>query len=180
MEISPISSFADDSPQALAANEQYPNALGECLEYEDWSFARRLVELPKISTLPEGMATEAELPFTYRLPGDMVKIRHVPDGVTWRIDETVLRADRDAPLPVRYTRLVTNEARLSALFRTAVALKLATLLAPQYVKHRTKRADLVSEFETKIEKAKKADRRTASADGYTDAPGGDWSQEARR
>jgi len=180
MEIAPLSSFSDQTPQAQAAAEQYPTALDACLEREDWSFARRLVRLPLATDPSDGQIADPELPYFYSLPGDTVKLRWVQSGVRWRIDETYICADLSGGLMIRYTRRIENEARLPATFRTAVAYELAVLLAPQFVKHRTKRADLVSEGSAALERAVKQDAKSASFAAYDDAAAGDWAGGATR
>ncbi|WP_010140406.1 hypothetical protein [Oceanicola sp. S124] len=181
MELSPLSSFADDSPQAQAASEQYPEALRICLEEEDWSFARRLVSLPPIGVLPAGLAADPTLPVVYRLPGDLVRLNWVADEVSWRRDEDLLRTDTTGQLLIRYTRLIDNEKALPALFRTAVSYQLAILLAPLYVGSRTKRADLAAEGLAALERAVTHDNRSASARRWDGQPAsGDWATGATR
>ncbi|MGI3163072.1 hypothetical protein [Pseudooceanicola sp. 200-1SW] len=181
MELSPLSSYADDSPQAQAAAEQYPEALRICLEEEDWSFARRLVALPPVGTLPAGIAADPLLPTAYRLPGDIVRLHWVSDGVTWRVDEDLLRTDATGQLLIRYTRVIENEKALPGLFRTAVAYHLAILLAPLYVGSRTKRETLALEGREALERASSHDARTASPRRWNGQPStGDWATEATR
>ena len=181
MELSAISSFGDDTPQAQAASEQYPIALKICLEQQDFSFARRLVTLPEAS-LPEGRAADPDLIHVYKLPGDCVKLRSVTDNtVSWRSDDEYLFADRAGGLPLRYTRLITNEAVLPGLFQTAVAYQLAILLMPTYVGSRTKRSEIKSDAAEALALVKQNDARTASEDRWD---GGDshvdWVAEALR
>jgi len=175
MELAPISSFADDSPQASDATEQYPIALGMCLEDYDWSFARRLVNLPP-ATLPSGIAVDVELPNTYALPGDFLILRHVvPECTLWRIDETLLRSDQTGSITIRYTRKIDDETRLPKVFQTAVSAQLAVLLMPRWVKSRTKKADLISEAGTLLQRARDNDRQSASAARYDGRNRqGDW------
>ena len=64
MELDPISSFAEDSEQAAAAAEQFPEAMNQCLERLDWSFASKFVELSEAPSLP----TDDNLPYAYVRP----------------------------------------------------------------------------------------------------------------
>lgn len=179
MEVAPIGSFADDSPQAQAAREQYPLALRLCLEAEDWSFARRVAQLPPAAATD---ATDPELQYLFDLPSDCIRLRLVsPETVCWRIDGRTIRADTAGPLQVRYTGEITNEVLLPATFQTAVALALAVRLAPQWVSSRSKRVDLRTDFADAIDAAKLADRHTAAhtrLDGR--AAQDDWAGEAVR
>lgn len=178
-EMGPISSFADETEQAQAAAEQYPDAISICLETADWSFASVMVSLPS-KELAETQAADPDLPYSYGLPGDLIRLREVMDECTrWRIDLDLLRADRPAPLRIRYTARITNEARLPATFRKAVALQLAILLAPTYLRTQSKIQQLESQFRDTLEMAQRQDARMASTeryDGLTDQS--DWASEA--
>lgn len=181
MEVTPPSSLADDDDKATAANEQYGTALKACLEQEDFSFARRFASLALANT-PDGEKPDPELPYFHTLPGDCVKLRGLRDKwIKWRIDGLYLLTDQAAAVEIRYTRLITDEDRLPAMFQTAVSYQLAVLLAPTYVGSRTKRADLVSDGMSALRKAVENDAVTASHarwDGEEDS--GDWVSEATR
>lgn len=181
LERGPISSLADNSQEARDAAEQYPVALAECLERADWSFASSRRQLAAV--LPEADPyTDPELPYLYQLPGDVVRLREVGDGRThWRLDRDGLRADHPGPLRVRYTGTITDESRLPASFRTAVALRLAWLLGPTYVEGKARLNAIDDDFRTQIKQAMREDARQASEaryDGMADQ--GDWATEARR
>ena len=81
-ELDAISSFADDTPQAQAAAEQYPEAIDLVLASYDWSFARVLVALPPIATLPAGTIADPDFAGLYQLPDDYLVLRRVyPDWI---------------------------------------------------------------------------------------------------
>lgn len=182
MELAPVSSLADDSEKAFAAAEQYPVALDMCLEACDWSFASVEVALPALAALPADNAANPGLPHSFAMPGLCVALREVGDETTrWRRDRDLLRADCPAPLRVRYTARIENEARLPATFRTAVAWRLAALLAPQWVSVAEKVAALERGADTTLRAAMKQDAQQAGLmryDGRPDQP--DWVAEARR
>jgi hypothetical protein len=174
MELSPISSFADDTPQAQAAAEQYSLALRMVLEASDWSFASRRAALPQ-AVLPVTEAADPDLPFTYRLPGDAVMMREVIDqSVAWRADLQFLRADAAGPLDVRYTALITNEAALPATVQTVIALQLALLLAPLYVSTLSKRQELEKAYTKLVLQARQTDGRQASPRRGMRGTSDDW------
>jgi hypothetical protein len=179
MEVTPPSSLDDDSQKARDAAEQYPNALLQCLEASDWSFASVIVSLPA-AALPGTVASDPDLPYFYRLPGDLVTIQEVGDGLTkWRRDREGLRADAVAPLRLRYTGTIINEASLSATFRDAVALTLACLLAPIWLTTDSKQQRIDAQRERALKKAIRQDARTASDARYDGLPDqGDWASEA--
>lgn len=177
MEVAPIGSFADDSPQAAAASEQYPLALNATLEAHDWSFASKIVRLAQIE---DTHPVDPDLTYRYELPSDLVALRRVyPKCLKWRRDGSEILCDQSGGLIIRYTRKITNEALLPATFQTAVALALAVRLAPAYVASRSKRAELKSDLAEAIAACWEAHKYDASGDrldGRPEQP--DWSAEA--
>lgn len=185
MELSPPSSFADDSEEAGQANSKYPDALSMCLEAADWSFASRYAELPELAALPAGEVTDPRIPHAYALPGDLVKLREIVDAFArWRIDAGgLLRADVATRIMIRYTARLDGEGRLPATFRLAVATKLAVLLSPRYISVRTKREELRGSHAEALARALRDDGMSASPeryDGRDDSTGNDWVSGAMR
>ncbi len=183
VELSPPSSFADDTPQAQDAVQHYASSLDICLELNDWSFASRMVALSS-AALPEGVIADPDLPFSFRLPGDCIALREVKTrAVRFRLDEMILRADQPGPLPIRYTRRITDEASLPATFRTLVAAQLAVLMAPRWLGVDTKRASLADQLRLARAEASRVDARSASAEPWGDGRSSgsrDWVAEALR
>lgn len=183
MEVTPPSSFDDDSDQAGAAKEQYPMALGVALEMYDWSFARKVQVLPLLAAYPAGDVADPELPYAASLPSDFLRMQKVYDErcFAWRIDEQLLRMDRNAPVTIRYTRQITREKYLQKTFQLLVAYQLAVLLMPRFVKTRSKRREIKDDLLTTFGLAKLADKNSAKIgriDGQPDQ--GDWVTEAKR
>jgi len=177
LELSPISSFDDDTEQARSAAEQYPNALRECLARADWSFASIVENLP-LATRPQSVAEDPELPYFYMPPSGLIRLLEVGTSDTvWRLDRDGLRATDAAPLRIRYTGEITNEATLPAAFQAAVALRLALLLGPRWLGTQSKLRVLGQQFEMELAAAKKQDSRSASGQRYDNNPtsSGDWS-----
>lgn len=185
LEVTPPSSLSDDTEKAAAAQEQYPLALRMSLEAADWSFASTLAYLP-LAALPATAAADPDLPFLYRLPGDLIRLHEVGDFDTmWRVDAIGgirhLRADQPAPLRVRYTADVVNEAVLPATFQTAVSAQLALLLGPRWQPITSKLELISAQHARAMTEARRQDARQASQaryDGLSDQ--GDWAKEARR
>ena len=180
MELRAFSSLADDSPQAVAAAQQYPEAINLVLEAYDWSFARKLVTLAPTLTLPDDTVADPDLAGLFTLPADYLTLRRVyPDDLAFRVDQGVLRAAQTTALTILYTAHQDNEDRMPAAFKLAVALQLAVLLAPEWVAARTKRLALQDELKLAVAAARRADGATAShrrLDGR--AAVGDWASEA--
>lgn len=182
MERSPLSALSDDSAEAIDAARVYPQAVDICLEAHDFSFARWLVDLPQLAAVPSGGAADPDLPYTYALPSDCVKLRHIsPEGFAWRVDGGLVRADVLGGIQLMYTRRVTDTKLLPASFQTAVSAQIAVLLAPFWVTTRTKRESLKDDFRNYLQLAISADRATASAARFDGNPEvGDWVAEATR
>lgn len=178
MERDPISSLGDDSEEAQAAAEQYPLALGHCLERNDWSFASTRRSLSAAATDP---FPDPVLPYLYGLPGDVIRLREVgPQFTRWRVDRDGLRANVAAPLAVRYTGRIDNEAVLPAMFQTAVSLRLAWLLGPRYLVTASKLQEIDAQWKSTLKEAMRDDARSASGARYDDLPDqGDWATEIR-
>lgn len=183
MQLAPPSSFEDDSDKARDAQQMYPVAVRAVLEAGDWSFASRIAQLPQLAALPDLMAADDDLPWSYQVPGDFVAMRQVEDGeVRWRIDEQrLLRADEPAPLKIRYTRYIDNLDNCPASFRVAVAARLACFLAPVYVEA-SAAIERLEQLAAQLEKqALRADAGSASAQRYDGrAIGGMWADEVTR
>lgn len=181
IEATPPSSFDDDTEKAQAAKEQYPEALAQCLEASDWSFASTMALLAQ-AALPAFAIADADLPYFYTLPGDLIRLHEVGDaGTRWRRDAIGLRADEAAPLRIRYTANVTTESRMPATFRVAVSLQLALLLGPRWLTTAAKMQALQAQAQQTLRQAMREDARMASSaryDGLDDQ--GDWATEVLR
>ncbi|MEO1637775.1 MAG: hypothetical protein AAFU41_00840 [Pseudomonadota bacterium] len=178
MQLAPISSFSDDSDQALDAAEQYPIALNMALGFFDWSFARITYSLPEIDTVPDGIVVSEDLPNLYALPGDLIKLRKVvDDDVNWRRDGEFVHADQPSNLVIRYTRAVDNEKLLPAEFQTYVAGQLAILLGPRWMRDKVKLRELKSDIAGLRQEAIDGDVYDASPSRTDDWPEqDDWAQ----
>lgn len=181
MELGPISSFADDTPQAQDAARQYPAARRICLEACDWSFASVIADLPE-ATLPAGTPPSANFPHLFRLPPDCLNVREVTTPwIDWRLDDDFLRANCAGPLSLRYTSDLTNELRFPATFGQAVTYRLAAMLAPRWVGAANRLKDLEDGAEEYLKKAMRTGARHASAARYDGEPHHcDWVNEALR
>jgi hypothetical protein len=179
MEMAPIGSFADASPQASAAAEQYPLALGAMLEKHDWSFASKMAQLPQIAATHP---IDPDLIYRYRLPSDLVALRHVyPEDLKWRRSGSEILCNQAQNLTIRYTWRITNEALLPATFQTVVSYALAVRLMPRYVSSRTKRAELKQDLKDALSDCWTSHKYDASQDRLDGRPEqSDWAEEAIR
>lgn len=185
LQLAPPSSFEDDSDKARDAEQMFPVALRTVLEGVDWSFASRFATLPELAALPGQVIADPEYPYSYKLPGDCITIRRVGNGCAWRTDEDgLLRAREPGPLPIRYTKLISNIDDKPASFRVAIAARLATYLAPIYLEASTSVQALEQQALNLQAIAQHADARSASEQRYdgrdTDRTGGYWADEVTR
>lgn len=180
MELSPISSFADDSTEAQAAAEQYPVALQMCLEASDWSFASVTCALPEIVP-PAGAYVDPERPHAFTLPADICVMREVGDDFTlWQVERgRLLRASDPGPIRIRYTAQITDETQLPATFRTVVTYQLAILLAPVFLGTQSKRQLLEQDLQNGMLQCRRMFTREASEASWSgeDLPD-DWVSTA--
>ena len=178
MELPGPSSLSEDSQEGRAAAEHYDTALDLCLEAADWSFASEVVALAQLAT-PAG-ARDPRLPFSFALPMQALVLREIVTAETrHRVDGRVVRCDRSGPILARVTTRLRDETAMPATFRTAVALQLAGLLAPQFVEVQSKVALLLDRQQEALARAARTDARTASPAGFMGELASDWATEAR-
>lgn len=178
----PITSFAEGSEEAEAAEELYHKALRLCLEESDWSFASQISELSAVTPTAPDYEADDDLPYAMNLPGDCVRMIEMRStAVRWRVDRGYLRCDSEGPVKIRYTAMIEDESKLSASFATAVASRLAVELVQRWstTQGRVQRIDQKAERD--MIRAKYADRQSAHPvryDGRDDER--DWVTDAQR
>ncbi len=181
MEVTPPSSFEDDTEKGAAAAIHYPLALRACLEAGDWSFASRLARLP-LAQDPAAVV-DADLPNIFVLPADFLVLRRmVPADAMFRVDDRYLRCDHAEDVQLRYTALLDDETKLPATFQIAVALQLAVLMGSRFLRTASKLKALKSDLGQALMQVGRFDARSASMQSYRGDGhrGGDWAREARR
>lgn len=179
----PISSYGDDTPEALEAAEALPRARDMVLGSYDWSFARRLLTLPALTAdaaAPYG--ADPHLPFVFAVPAQMRTLRGVFAAddhrrpVAWRRDGAILRA-AETPIAALVTAAIDREDLLPASVQYAMALQLAALLSPRHAPTRAKADDIGARLRQAIAQARTDDTVSAShhrTDGLDDWEGDDW------
>lgn len=131
-----IASLTERSTEAQRCNEVYADALKECLEAYDWSFARCRVALAEHGDdPPDGWG------YRYVYPANCIVIRHLvnPLGddappVPYDIE---MDEDRTAPTVItnlgdavaRYTLSITDPSLFSSLFSSALSRLIASHIA---------------------------------------------------
>lgn len=170
MRLPPVARFDPQAEVLAALAEAYAQAMDDCLCAADWSFASVLANLPG-AALPFGDSADDGMPYAFQPPGDVICLRAVmPSCTRWRLDKGLLRADRAAPLTIRYTARVTIEAALPATFRLAVSLHIASRLGARWAGAAMAGDDIAGQALQTLKQAMRDDARSAAARRATDAP----------
>jgi hypothetical protein len=170
MRLPPVARFDPQAEVLAALTEAYAEAMDDCLQAADWSFASVLANLPG-SALPAGDIADDPMPYAYQPPGDMICLRAVlPSCTRWRLDKGLLRADRAAPLTIRYTARVTIEAALPATFRLAVSLHIASRLGARWAGAAIAADDIAGQALQTLKQAMRDDARSAAPQRATHTP----------
>lgn len=175
-----ISSYADDSPEAMDAARRIIEARDMVLEAYDWSFARRLVTPPQQPDVTPPV--DPDLPHVFTLPASTLALRHVFDAsmhplTRWRREGFDLRT-AETGIRVLMTARETREDIIPATVRHVMALQLALLLAPTYAATRAKRADIADAMRQAMDRARQNDSVSAAhhrLDGLDVRTGDDWA-----
>ncbi len=120
---------SDGSKGANLCNEQYDKMREELLRSHPWNFAGALKKLAQLSDTPA-----FEFDFAYQLPSDWLRVLTVHDNdagvgrVVYRIQGDTLLSSATA-IYLRYVKDVTDANAMDALFREALAWKLAADIA---------------------------------------------------
>lgn len=136
---SPILNFEDGSVESDACKLFYPTARDETLQAYHWDFATipsaTLSPVPDATGAPKEYAWGRETYYLYPLPADCLAVQRTNrDRDIWTVVDDadhgkVLQHDRPENVAIRYTRRVVDTSRYTALFRTALAHKMAAKLA---------------------------------------------------
>ncbi len=150
-----ITSLSDESFNARACNVAYEPVRDAELRAHPWSFSIKRVQLAEDSTGPDfGPAN------SFTLPGDFLCLREPDDSENhidndWQIEGTKLLTDDSGPLNVRYTFQVTDPNSMDALFREALATKLAFELCEEITQSNSKKEALREDYKEVIRQAKR-------------------------
>jgi hypothetical protein len=189
LELRPLSSFGDDTPQATEAASALPRARAMVLGGYDWSFARALVNLPALTgSAMEALAADPRLPFAFALPAELEVLRGLHNTaqplctLAWRREGQTIRADA-AAVSALITRRLEREDLFPATVQHAMALQMAMLMAPRYLTTRSKVADLGQRLAEAVSRARSDDAMSAShhrRDGLSPSIGDDWVARVTR
>lgn len=166
----PIVSLDDQTPEARACAIHYADCLNLLLEAHDWGFATTRGLLASVLN-----DRSNEWTYAYALPSDCVNAGRLVDGTATPLSGVYYPWPYLWPRPpfylgrfviagstlysnlqnaaLEYVSNAVEEGRYPASFRRALELALATRLATTLLDDRTKKGDLLQQFETEKRRA---------------------------
>lgn len=158
---SPITTLADGTTAANAADDLYSELRDELLRSHPWNFATKRIKLAQSATAPA-----FEFDYAYPLPADWIRTISVTNNdagygtILYRMEligtqRSILTSSDECYL--RYVSQVTDPNLMPADFRATLALMIARDLSIALASSRTLRADLADEARSKLAQARSAD-----------------------
>lgn len=160
-----IISLNDDSKQARAVNSCFADLRDAELRQNRWTFAIKRTQLATLATAPSyGFA------YAYALPADFLRLDMVGDAypsvdlsnyrdaedVDYQIENNTILTDMTAPLKIRYGASISDPTLWDALFREALACRLAAELAEDLTQSSGKRELAWKEYTRALQAAKRS------------------------
>ena len=165
---SPILSLTEGSKSANLCNEQYEKVRDDLLRAHPWNFAAARQKLARLAEAPAfGFA------FAYQLPADFLRAIEVADGIGYKIEGRKILSDA-ADIYLRYVRQVTDPNEMDALFREALAWRLAVDLAIPITQSNSTLELMRQGYGAAVGKARAVD---AIEDWPEEMPDGSWIAE---
>ena len=168
---STIVSLTEGTKNANLCNEQYDKVRDALLRAHPWSFAIARAKLAQLAVTPTFGWDHA-----YQLPADFLRVVAVYDNddgvgtVPYAVEGRTLLSDAD-DLYLRYVRREDDPNRFDALFREALAFRLAADLAIPIVQSNTLAERMTALADRMARKARAAD----SIEDYPERmPDGAW------
>lgn len=162
-----ITSLGDDSVEARAANAQYEKLRDEVLRAHPWNFAVARERLAALSEAP---------PFGFdrqhQLPSDCLRVLRVGDGRTaFEIEGRRLLTDAEQ-VDLVYARRVTDPNDFDAMFREALAYRIAAELAYRLANSMTLANSMMQLYRDQLALARSVDAQESGVNRMTEA--GAW------
>lgn len=171
-----ITSLTEDSKNARSCNVAYSVVRDAELRSHPWNFAIARAELAADATDPDWGRAKA-----YTLPSDFLRL--LPDytednlnSKDWQIEGRKIYSDDSDPIYIRYIYRVTDPNEMDALFREALATKLAFELCEEITQSNTKKSELKDDYKEIISEARKAN---AFENVAQESPEDTWSTVRR-
>lgn len=146
-----ISSFAEDSENAIMANEFYADVRDRMLRLHPWNFALERAQLAKLSAAPLW-----EFANQYNIPSDSLRILEIENqelwvslqtntvhaGLGWFIEGGKILTDLGPPINIKYIKQITDTNQFDSTFISALEARLALEFAEKTTGTSAKVADL--------------------------------------
>lgn len=149
-----IVAVTDNNTRARACNACFEACRLAELRAHAWNFAIRRAQLPKATDGPAfGPANYFPLPtdFVRLLPPDKWLNFNNRD---WQIEEKGIATNDDAPLNIRYIANIDDPNKMDALFREALAARMAREMCEELTQSNTKKAETKDAYNTAVLEAR--------------------------
>jgi hypothetical protein len=160
-----ITSLADDNKQARAVSSCFDDLRDAELRAHRWQFSLKRVELAALVAAPTFGYN-----FQYQVPADFLKLDMVDDRfpdvnldgyvnaefLDYVLEGNVILTSIGAPLKLRYVAQITDPNAWDALFREALACRIAAEIAEDLTQSTPKRQQAWDEYKQAVNLAVKA------------------------
>ena len=161
-----ITSISDDVESARVLNDVFDIVRDSELRANNWNFAMKRASIAALTTVPV-----AEFSYEYQLPSDCLRVVEVGEDTPavsltsyrssrereWAISGRKIETDLSSPLSIRYVSRVTDTGKFDAMFVTALACRLASVIANRITDLSDRRSLAMQEYRQAIFEAMRAD-----------------------
>jgi hypothetical protein len=150
----PIQSFLDDSDQAKAVNAIYSMNRDRVTASHPWNFATQRVSLAAaVITLHTNEWDNA-----YLLPADVLRVLYIePKGTPFAVENGYILTNASSPVLAPVLMRVTDPAKFSANFVSALQYRLAASLCTAITTRRGHAQDYWRLYQLELQEARTAD-----------------------
>lgn len=142
-----ITALTDNTTEARLCDAIYADVRDAVLEAHDWTFAIVRRNLPMSATSPVNGYANA-----FPIPSDILRITDVNDGEDWRVEGDSI-VTNEAAVKIRAVAQITDPNKFSALFKQALAARLAADLAISLTRSQKLQAQYYNIYEVKLAQA---------------------------
>lgn len=133
-----ITSLTESSRNARSVNAAYTELRDAELRRHTWHFSIKRAQLAASSTDPAFGPAKA-----YPLPSDFLRLlppdaQYHSNDLDWKIEGDAIVTGESAPLNIRYVARIEDPNLMDALFREALALRIAKELCEELTQSNTK------------------------------------------
>lgn len=166
-----ITAITEDTVNARAMNTAYETLRDAELRAHAWSFA-----IARASLAADASAPDWGRQNSFQLPSDFIRLinPYPEDNIMdndWQIEGRKILTDDSAPLEIRYIYKVTDPNEMDALFREALATKLALETCEALTQSNAKKESLREDYDAVIKLAR---RTNAIENSAAMPPEDDW------